>query len=340
MARDHARVMCAIWSDPQFLALSARAQRMYLLLLSQPKLSLCGVVDFTPGRWQSLAAGETLEDVHAAVEELSAHRFVIVDDKAQEVLLRSFVRHDGILDSPNLVQAMWKAWTGTYSVLLRAAVVDELPDIAFEVGFGSSKKDYEAPREALQMRQAEPSSNPSANPSANSEPNPSATPVPSPSPGTHSFGASEPLGLAAVPDESDGGRKRPQRRQAIPEDWEPHEHHIEFADEHDLDLKHEVAQFRDHHEAKGSVMKNWDKAFWTWLRNAEKWSHGSSRANGAGATQAWERIVQALQRGQRPTFDDRTEAVIRALGGWQALRVSANPVADRAHFLRFFEGAA
>lgn len=61
--------------------------------------------------------------------------------------------------------------------------------------------------------------------------------------------------------------------------------------------------------------------------------------NGTGVGQAWEQVVTALQRGQRPTFDDRTERAIAAIGGWQALRVSANQVADRAHFIKFWEAS-
>lgn len=45
-----------------------------------------------------------------------------------------------------------------------------------------------------------------------------------------------------------------------------------------LDIDFEVGQFRNHHIAKGSKMANWDRALWTWLGNAVKWSKpGGSR---------------------------------------------------------------
>ena len=50
MARSEARVLVSIWSDPDWLALTSTAQRAYLLLLSQPKLSLAGCLDWMPQR--------------------------------------------------------------------------------------------------------------------------------------------------------------------------------------------------------------------------------------------------------------------------------------------------
>lgn len=186
MARDHARIICAIWRDPEFTMLSKDAQRLYMLLLSQPKLSLCGGLDYTPGRWAQMAGDDHVAAVEDAVTELEEGRFVLVDGDAAELVIRSFVKNDGISDSANLIQAMWKAWAGIYSDDLRQALVWELPDVAFQRGFGDEKKDYEPPREALEMRAVEPLPNPSPKGSprgsVKGSPNPSPTPVPSPSP--------------------------------------------------------------------------------------------------------------------------------------------------------------
>jgi hypothetical protein len=40
----------------------------------------------------------------------------------------------------------------------------------------------------------------------------------------------------------------------------------------DVDPTLETAQFIDHHIAKGSVMKDWGRAWQTWMRNQQKWS--------------------------------------------------------------------
>lgn len=43
-------------------------------------------------------------------------------------------------------------------------------------------------------------------------------------------------------------------------------------------------QFKDHHLAKGSVMKNWDAAFRTWMANDQKWSANRSQSRGGNFT--------------------------------------------------------
>jgi hypothetical protein len=182
MARDHARIHVVIWQDEEFVQLAAAEQRTYLLLLSQPKLSLCGSLDYTPGRWAKLATDVTTSQMAASVYRLVDARYLLVDEVSEELLIRSFVRHDGVCDSPNMVQAMWKAWVGMFSEHLRRAVVQELPARAFSTGFGSEKMAYEPPGEALEMRREQGSTNPSGNPSATPVPVPSPTPTPEPEP--------------------------------------------------------------------------------------------------------------------------------------------------------------
>lgn len=44
-------------------------------------------------------------------------------------------------------------------------------------------------------------------------------------------------------------------------------------------LNRELDKFRDHHTAKGSVMKDWQAAFRTWLRNADEWKDRNGNGN-------------------------------------------------------------
>jgi len=44
-------------------------------------------------------------------------------------------------------------------------------------------------------------------------------------------------------------------------------------------LEREIAKFTDHHTAKGSVMKDWQAALRTWLRNADEWSNRNGNGN-------------------------------------------------------------
>ncbi len=50
-----------------------------------------------------------------------------------------------------------------------------------------------------------------------------------------------------------------------------------------LNIEEEVDQFKDYHLAKGSLMKDWEAAFRTWIRNAIKFGAGK-RSNSAKAT--------------------------------------------------------
>lgn len=148
MARNYAQVRCSIWHDPDFAALSPGAQRMYLLILSQPKLSICGVVDYLPERWARLGRGMTAADVELLVSELADARFVLVDREHAEVAVRSFVRNDGFAGRWQMVSAMWAAWEAVSSPRLREQLVREMPDDVW------SHDKAKAPAMALAIRLA------------------------------------------------------------------------------------------------------------------------------------------------------------------------------------------
>ena len=127
MARNYAQVRCSIWADPEFAALSPDAQRMYLLVLSQAKLSFCGVIDYVPERWSRLTKGMTAADVEILVDELERSRFLFVDREYAELAVRSFVKNDGFSTRWQMVSAMWSAWEATASPYLRDLLVREFP---------------------------------------------------------------------------------------------------------------------------------------------------------------------------------------------------------------------
>ena len=130
MARQHAAILTTIWSDPDWRALSQGAQRLYLLLLSQPKLSMVGLLECLPSRWARLAADTTVADIEAALDELEASRFVLVDRDTEEVLIRTFVRHEctaSKVANPRWLTGVWRAWEGIESRQLREAALAEIP---------------------------------------------------------------------------------------------------------------------------------------------------------------------------------------------------------------------
>ena len=78
--------------------------------------------------------------------------------------------------------------------------------------------------------------------------------------------------LPLVVPEAEKPAKTPKRATRLPADFRPKQAHFDLASELGVDLRHEGPQFRDHHTAKGSTMKDWDAALRTWIRNAAKFA--------------------------------------------------------------------
>lgn len=132
MARAHARILASIWAEDDWKQLSAAAQRVFFLVLSQPKLSLCGAIDFLPARWAGLAADTRADEIIDAVLELEQHRFLIVDTATDELAIRSFTRHD-LPEKLNVNQlkGVWSAWSSISSRHIRRHLAAEFPESFF-----------------------------------------------------------------------------------------------------------------------------------------------------------------------------------------------------------------
>lgn len=128
MAREHARVLATIWNDPDWTRLSESAQRLYILALSQPDVSYAGVLAPRYKRWSTFSANSSVSKVRRAVRELEEAGFVVVDDDTEELWIRTFVKHDGLLNMPNVTRAMVKAFRAIQSERIRKAFVEELVD--------------------------------------------------------------------------------------------------------------------------------------------------------------------------------------------------------------------
>ena len=127
MARTEARIKTSIWTDDDdWLPLSSRAKLAYLTLLSQPNVSLCGVLAFTPGAW-SIIMRLSRRQVEEALDELTAHNFIVIDKKTDEVLIRSFVKNDGVLGKPNIIVACSKDYGAIHSKVIRQRVIEQFP---------------------------------------------------------------------------------------------------------------------------------------------------------------------------------------------------------------------
>lgn len=130
MARTEARISVAIWDDEEFLALSPLAQRTFMFLLSQRDLSYVGVLPLRERRWAYTAAGLDTDALRDSLEELDNARFVVVDDYAEELLIRSFIRRDEVYRQPQLIRSARDALAMVASCRIRAVLADELRRIA------------------------------------------------------------------------------------------------------------------------------------------------------------------------------------------------------------------
>lgn len=126
MTREHAQIRVDMWGDDDFRALTPAAQHLYMTLLTDPTLTYAGSADWRPARMAAKASGWTAADVNAAAAELARELFVVVDESTEEILVRSFVKHDGLMKNPRMAVAMLNAYAGIASQALRGVVIFEL----------------------------------------------------------------------------------------------------------------------------------------------------------------------------------------------------------------------
>lgn len=175
MARSEARILVSIWTDPDFRALSPDAQWAYMFLLSQPDLSHTGVIPLRVRRWAQSADGMTAARLAEALRQLERSRFIVADRDTEELLVRSFIRRDGVYLQPNLLRAARKHLPVIASDILRSALAVELARVLPECT-ERAKLEVEAMLEDL----AKTAPHPPLDTSSNSSPNPSETPSPNP----------------------------------------------------------------------------------------------------------------------------------------------------------------
>ena len=193
MAREYAQIKLAIWADDDWRDLSPLARYLYLTLLTSPTLSHCGVADWRPARIAALN-GMQPEEVEYHGGELVDSLHLLIDDESEEVLIRSFVRNDGLMKQPKMAVAMASAHAAVASKELRGVIVHELnrlradhPDLH---GWGPERA-----KELLGMRSVDPSTYPLGKGSRKGKPTPNAkgsekgcpTPAPTPTPAPSSL---------------------------------------------------------------------------------------------------------------------------------------------------------
>ncbi|MGD9989393.1 hypothetical protein [Pseudonocardia sp.] len=199
MAREHARILCSIWRPgDDFRDRSPEAQRLYFLIVSQRELNNAGVIPLMVSKWARCSAGTTVDDVEDALAELEQSRYVVVDRETDEVLVRTFIRNDGVAKQPNILKSALRIARQIESQTIRDALARELTRIPSRDAFDTA---VEIAPAVVQRHTDNPSGKGSADPSVDLSANPSHGPAANPSRGPETNPSPSPAGRG-------GGRGR------------------------------------------------------------------------------------------------------------------------------------
>ena len=197
MAREFAQIKLSIWADDDWRDLSPLSRYLYLTLLTSPTLSHCGVADWRPARIGALNGMEP-DDVEFYGGELVDALYLVIDHESEEVLIRSFVRNDGLMKQPKMAVAMASAHAAVASKDLRGVIVHELNRLKIDHPDLNGWSPERA-ADLLGMRSVDPSTYPLGKGSVKGKSTPngkgsgkgSPTPTPTPTPATSSLSPSK-----------------------------------------------------------------------------------------------------------------------------------------------------
>lgn len=280
--RTHGRLLVSIWRDKDFIARSVEAQRCYMMLLAQKDVNNAGVQPLMIRKWARGCEATSEDDIVRALNELQGARFVCYDVDTEELLIRSFIRNDGIVKQPNVLKNALRVAEQTESPRLRQALSDELETLG--------RKDASEVASRMVVKGI---GNPFENPSETlpAPLNPSETP-------REPCGDGDGEGVTNnVVSPSDSKRVSAQKRGTrLPEGWMPDQAVIAQMREErpDVDLQAEHRKFADHWKAatgRNATKRDWNAAWRNWIRN----SRGNPRAAPVSTTDARIAAAQALK---------------------------------------------
>lgn len=186
MPRLYAQNRLSMWQDDDFRNLSDGAQNLYNYLLAHPTTTYAGVSDWRPKRLAQVNTTWTADRVEELGRELAASHHVVIDEDYDEVVIRSFLRWEGVLKSPNLARACARAFGRIESPMLQRVVINELlrlkdedPELAawnlpeFD-DILTSRPPFDGKAIGCPISSENPSGDPSLDPSPKGSPNPSA----------------------------------------------------------------------------------------------------------------------------------------------------------------------
>lgn len=268
MARDRANINTNLWTDADWRDLDDAEQRLYMLLMTHPSLSYAGVADWRPGRLAAMSRDSSREAVERAAKGLQAKRFVFIDEDTEEILVRSFLRHDGLLKQPKLAVSMSNAFGSIASREIQMVIVNELQRLHSE--FPDWKAFEVAQVKGLLKLEGSDMASFTHGFTLGFTPEPAhAQALPTSTATT--------TATSTVVEGSGESRKKPAIR--LPASWAPNEAHTQYALTEGIALEFQAERFRTHAEANDRRLVSWDAAFKNWLLKAERTARSKPAAN-------------------------------------------------------------
>ena len=123
---EFGKVFKRAWGDRDFKTLTVEEQLLYIKLLSQPDISLAGVLTYAPVRWATQSSCISVADVERAFAALQQKNYAVADMETQEVLVRSYIRNDLGWRSPRTMIGVANAIGRVLSPFLRGMISREL----------------------------------------------------------------------------------------------------------------------------------------------------------------------------------------------------------------------
>lgn len=268
MARDRANIYLRIWADERFRSLTPLAQHLYFVLDTHPALTSAGAMDWRPKKLPGFSRGWSLDHIERGRQELARTNWLAVDDSTEELILTTFIRDDGIIANPKMGQAVAKAIMAVASSTLRSIIAGELRKLRTEqpeLSCWSSPYSARMLADIMGMEPAErvpdTQSDTQSHTRNNSMHTATATKTATATPSGNARRRAQPA-------------KQASKRTRAPETFEVTADLRSWAVENGIeaDLEAETQQFLDHHGAKGSLMVDWRRSWYTWMRNTKRFA--------------------------------------------------------------------
>lgn len=282
MARSHARwQLGALSADPELRARTPHEKLVYVFLVQDTYLNPAGVLISCEESWaEDLGLTET--EMDKAMRGLEQHRFVVSDSRTHEVLVRSYIRNDGVAEQPNVLKQALVHARRIKSAELRRVLAGELrrlpqapPPRELANGRLMVYPDPHACADEIEVPGTPPPP-PSSKASGKASGNPSEKGVQGAFPEPQGEGVGEGEGVPSRSSQVGEAKTAPRSRGTrLPEDWTVTPELVTWCKQAcpDVDGRFETERFKNHFLAAAGqkgVKVDWVKTWKNWMLTEQK----------------------------------------------------------------------